>query len=116
MHNVVYLIGRLTKDPELKELENGSKVISANLAVQRSFKNGDGVYETDFVDCAMWNGIAENVSNYCHKGYLIGVKGRLQVIDYEKNGEKKKNIEVVCEKVSFLAPRKNEIDEDLDVN
>ena len=78
MTNGVYLIGRLVRDPEIKELESGKKVCNITLAVQRPFKNADGEYETDFFDCSLWEGIAFNTSEYSKKGDLIGVKGRLQ--------------------------------------
>lgn len=79
MLNQLVLVGRLTRDPEVKELENGKKVSNMTLAIPRSFKNEDGVYETDFIDCEMWDLIAQNTSSYCKKGDIIGVKGRLQV-------------------------------------
>ena len=78
MHNLVYLIGRLTQDPEIKELDENKSNLAINLAVQRSFKNEDGIYETDFIRCILWNGVAIHTSEYCHKGDLVGVKGRLQ--------------------------------------
>ena len=78
MLNQVVLVGRLTKDLEKKELEDGKKVLNMTLAIPRSYKNADGVYETDFVDCTLWNQIAETTSEYCKKGDILGVKGRLQ--------------------------------------
>ena len=84
MLNQVVLVGRLTKDVETKELEDGKKVINVTLAIPRSYKNADGVYETDFVECALWNPIAETTSEYCKKGDIVGSKGRLQTDNYEK--------------------------------
>ncbi len=106
MHNMVYLIGRLTGEPEVKELDNGKKVTNVTLAVQRNFKNEEGIYETDFINCTLWNGIASSTAEYCKKGDLVGVKGRLQTDSYEKDGERKFSMNVVVEKVSFLASRK----------
>ena len=80
MMNQSLIIGRIANDPELKETEKG-KVSNITLAVQRSFKNANGEYETDFFPVAIWNGIAETTSQYCRKGDLIGVKGRLQSKD-----------------------------------
>ena len=68
MLNNVMLIGRLTHDPQLKVLEDGKKVLDIQLAVQRSFKNMDGLYETDFITVTLWQGLAENLNEYCEKG------------------------------------------------
>lgn len=105
MHNLVYLIGRLCEEPEIKTLEDGKSLLTVNLAVQRSFKNEEGVYETDFIRCILWNGIASHTSEYCKKGDLVGVKGRIQTKNYEVDGEKKYVTEVVVDKVSFLAAK-----------
>ena len=104
MLNQVVLVGRLTKDAEVKEVEEGKKVAHITLAVQRSIKNVDGEYDTDFIGCTVWNGIANSVSEYCHKGDIIGVKGRLQMTMIED----KYGVEVVAEKVTFLSSRKPE--------
>lgn len=107
MHNLVYLIGRLTENPEIKELEDGKSMLTINLAVQRSFKNEDGIYDTDFIRCILWNGVASRTSEYCKVGDLVGVKGRLQNRSYlDENEEKKYITEVVVDKVSFLASKK----------
>ena len=101
MLNQVVMVGRLTSDPEINEVENDRKVATITLAVQRSYKNAEGVYETDFIKCTLWNGIAETTAEYCKKGDLIGVKGRLQCLSGNK-------LQVVAEKVSFLSSRKEE--------
>lgn len=107
MHNVVYLIGRLTEDPTLKTIGEEKDMLTINLAVQRSYKNENGIYETDFIRCILWNGIAKNTSEYCHKGDLVGVKGRLQTRKYENENQEEKYItEVIVDKVSFLASKK----------
>ena len=105
MHNLVYLIGRLTENPEKKSYED-KDMLTINLAVQRSFKNEDGIYEVDYIRCVLWNAIATNTSEYCKKGDLVGVKGRLQTRKYEENNETKYITEVVVDKVSFLASKK----------
>ena len=110
MHNMVYLIGRLTEDPEVKKLDGDKSTLIINLAVQRSYKNEEGIYETDFIRCILWNGIANHTSEYCHKGDLVGVKGRLQTRKYEVDEETKYITEVIVDKVSFLSSRK--IDEE----
>ncbi len=103
MLNQTVIVGRIAKDPELRETENGKKVTNVTLAVPRSFKNTDGVYETDFINCVLWKGIAESTVEYCKKGDLVGIKGRIQTRVYEKEEEKKYMTEVVAEKVTFLS-------------
>lgn len=111
--NQVILVGRLTKDPEIIELEDGKKVTSMILAVHRSFKNVDGVYETDFIRCVLWNNVASTTTEYCKVGDVLGVKGRLQTSSYEdKDGNKKYVMDVMAEKVTFLSTRKNEIEKE----
>jgi single-strand DNA-binding protein len=107
MLNQIVIVGRLVKDPELRETDSGKKVTNITLAVPRSYKNVSGEYETDFIDCTLWTGIAENTSAYCKKGDLLGVKGRVQTRVYEKDEEKKYATEVVAEKVTFLSSNKN---------
>lgn len=102
MLNQIVLVGRLVQDPEIKELENGVKTSYITLAISRSYKNSDGIYETDFIPCLLYKGIAENTAEYCKKGDVIGVKGRVQT----KQEENKNIIEIVAEKVTFLSSRK----------
>ena len=109
MHNQIYLMGRLVSDPEIKETENEKKVCEITLAVPRSYKNADGIYETDFISVTLWAGIVEQVCKYCHKGDLVGVRGRLQTRTYEdKNKEYKRIIEVISDKVSLLQSKAKE--------
>ena len=113
MLNQVIIVGRLVEKPIVKEKENGKKVSEITLAVQRSYKNADGIYETDFIKCTLWNGIAENTAEYCEKGDLVGVKGRLETSVYEKeNGEKYRISNVIAEKVSFLSSGKTKKEEE----
>ena len=106
MLNQVVLVGRLTKDLEVKELEDGKKVTNMTLAIPRSFKNAEGEYETDFIDCSLWNSIAENTAEYCKKGDIVGVKGRLQSSSFEKeDGNKEFRTQVMAEKVTFLSSK-----------
>ena len=74
MLNQTVLIGRITHEPELKETDNGTKVANITLAVPRGYKNQNGEYDTDFISCSLWRGIAENTVNYVKKGDLIGLK------------------------------------------
>lgn len=106
MLNQIVLVGRLVKDPILKETEQGKKRSFITLAIPRSFKNAEGSYDTDFIDCILWDGIAKNTAEYCKKGDVIGVKGRLQSRKYEMDNTTKFVIEVIAEKVTFLTSHK----------
>ena len=109
MLNNVILVGRLTSDPEVVEVEN-KKVTTVILAVNRNFKNIDGVYDTDFIRCILWNSVACNTTEYCHVGDVIGVKGRLQTSKYEDENKKMHYVtDVIAEKVTFLSTNKKEI-------
>ena len=104
MLNQVVLVGRIVKTPELKVTENGKKTSKMTLAVPRNYKNIDGEYDTDFLDCTMWTSVAENTSEYCQTGDMVGVKGRLQTrVIQKEDGTKKKRTEIVAERVTFLA-------------
>ena len=114
MVNQLILVGRLVKSPELELTESGKKVSIITRAVPRSYKNANGEYETDFLDCTLWTSIAENTSEYCKTGDILGIKGRLQTRIIEKeDGTKYKKMEIVAEKVSFLASAKNSKKEDI---
>lgn len=108
MLNQVVLVGRLTSNPEAVELEGGHKKSTFSVAVPRSFRNSNGEYETDFIRCVLWDAIASSTAEYCHKGDIVGVKGRLQTSSYEKDGEKKYSMDVIAEKVTFLSSKKAE--------
>lgn len=103
MLNQTVLVGRMVKDPEVTETESGKKVSTVVIAVPRSYKNTEGEYEPDFISCTLWNGIAENTAEYCKKGDLVGIKGRLQTDKYEKDGQTHYTMVVVAEKVTFLS-------------
>ncbi len=109
MVNSVMLVGRLAQDIEIKKLDSGKEVTKVALAVPRSFKNVDGIYETDFFDCILWEGLAKNASEYCKKGDTVGVRGRLQTSSYETgDGVKRKSVEIIVEKLTFLSSKKTE--------
>jgi len=109
MLNQVVLVGRLTDDLTVTEYEGGKKVTNLILAVNRSSKNSEGIYETDFIKCTLWNAIADRTSEYCKKGDIVGIKGRLQVSSYEdKEGKKQYSTEVIAEKVTFLSSKPQE--------
>ncbi len=108
MLNQIVLVGRLVRDPELKESEGGKTFTNITLAVPRNYKNQDGEYDTDFVDCRLWTGVAENTAEYCKKGDLLGVKGRVETRVYETEEEKKYLTEIIAEKVTFLSNKRND--------
>jgi len=108
MLNQTIIVGRLVKDPEISVTDNGKKLSRITLAVPRSYKNSDGLYDTDYIDCTLWTGVAESASTYCKKGDLIGVRGRIQTAVIEKEDGKKKKTEVVAEKVTFLSSKKTD--------
>lgn len=102
MLNRVILIGRLTRDPELKYIPSGTPVVNFTLAVDRNFTNKQGERETDFVPIVVWRKTAENCANFLGKGSLVAVDGRLQVRSYEQDGQRRYITEVVAEDVRFL--------------
>lgn len=109
MMNQVILIGRITKDIELRHFENGNAVINFSLAVPRDYKNSQGEYETDFIDIQATNKIAELTSEYCKKGDLISVRGRLEKkVRIDKEDKKHYDTYVRCDKVSFLKTGKDD--------
>lgn len=105
MLNQIILVGRLVKEVEIKELENDKKIANITLAIPRTFKNSDGEYDTDFVDIVIFDNVASNTSEYCHKGDIIGVKGRLQTRMIEKENKKEKLQEIIGEKITFLSSK-----------
>ena len=100
MLNQFTLVGRITKTPEMMENQDGSKFAIINLAIPRTFKNENGEYDTDFIDCTLWKGIAENACEYCKKGGVVGIRGRIQ------NLNNTAQLQIVAEKVTFLSNRK----------
>lgn len=100
MLNQLVLVGRLIDKPEIVETEEGKKYGTVTLAVPRSFKNDEGVYEKDFIPCVLYNGIVQQVSEWCKKGDLVGVKGRVQA----EEGK----IQFIAEKVTFLSTKKGD--------
>ncbi len=106
MINNVVLVGRLTRDPELRFTSNGSAVATFNLAVNRNFTNQSGDREADFVNCVIWRKPAETLANYAKKGTLLGVVGRIQTRNYEnQQGQKVYVTEVVCDNFQLLESR-----------
>lgn len=103
MINNVVLVGRLTKDPDLRYTNSGSAVATFTLAVNRNFTNANGNREADFISCVIWRKPAETMANYAKKGTLLGVTGRIQTRNYEsQQGQRVYVTEVVCENFQLL--------------
>lgn len=106
MLNRIVLIGRLTKDPELRYTPNGVAVTSFTLAVDRNYKNAQGEKETDFIPCVVFRQLAELCANYLAKGKLAAIEGRLQIRSFEgQDGQRRWVTEVVGDNVRFLSPK-----------
>ena len=108
MINRTVLVGRLTKDPELRYTPNGIASCRFIVAVNRTFANEHGERDADFISCVAWRKQAENLANYQRKGALIGVEGRIQTGSYEgQNGQRVYTTDVVADSIQFLEPRSN---------
>ncbi|WML46210.1 single-stranded DNA-binding protein [Neobacillus sp. PS3-40] len=106
MINQVTLVGRLTKDPELKITSDGTPVMHVILAVSRHYRNQNGEVDTDFVQCTLWRKAAENTNQYCKKGYVVGITGKIQTRHYDnKEGLRVYVTEVVAESIRFLSSK-----------
>lgn len=106
--NKVILIGRLTRDPELRTTQSGLATTTFTVAISRNYTNNNGTQETDFINCVCWRKLAENVAKYCSKGSQVAVEGRLQTRNYDlQDGTKRYVTEVLAENVSFLGSRSN---------
>ena len=105
MINRVVMVGRMTRDPELRRTGNGAAVTSFTLALNRNYNSADG-QQADYISCVVWNKVAENVAQYCAKGSLVGVEGRLRSRSYDNaQGQRVYVTEVVCDSVQFLETR-----------
>ncbi len=108
MLNHVVLVGRIVQEPVVKKTESGKTVSNITLAVNRPYKNVNGEYDTDFIPCTLWMGIAENTAEYCNKGDLVGIRGNIQTRTVQIDEDTKRQyVEVIAEKVTFLASKKN---------
>lgn len=106
--NQLILVGRLTKDPVLKKME-GKNSCYITVAVKRQYKNSEGIYETDFISCTVWNVIAERICEFCKKGDVVSVKARIQNNNYvDKDENKVYSYEIVADQISFMTSQKNE--------
>lgn len=105
MINRTVLVGRLTKDPEIRYTQSRTAVANFTMAVNRQFTNANGEREADFISCIVWRKAAENFCNFTHKGSLVGIDGRIQTSTYEKEGQRVYSTQVVVDGFSLLEPK-----------
>lgn len=108
MINNVVLVGRLTAAPDLRKTPSNVSALQGTLAVNRNFKNQNGEREADFINFQAWRGTADIIAEYCGKGSLIGITGRIQVRSYEKDGQRRYVTEVVADSVTLLESRNSQ--------
>jgi len=107
--NIVTILGRITKDPELSTTTNGVSVTNFTVAVQRKFKNASGEYESDFLNCIAWRKTAEFIHNYFKKGQKIALVGSIQTRSYDaQDGTKRYIVEIVTDTVEFVEKKSAE--------
>lgn len=107
MLNQLVLVGRLVEDPALKQLEDGREFANITIALQKPFKNSEtDEYETDFIPVTLWQGIAANTCEFCGKGSIIGLKGRVSMRKIEVEGKSFKVPEIIAERITFISGQK----------
>ncbi len=107
--NKVFLIGNLTRDPEVAETANGASICRFDIAVNRNYTSDDGERQTDFFHVTAWRGLAESVAKYCVKGSKIAVSGSVQIRNYEDNkGNKRTAVDIIAQEVEFLSPKQSD--------
>jgi single-strand DNA-binding protein len=111
MLNRVVLVGRITKDPELKTTQSNIGVVTFTLAVSRPFMDQQGERQADFIQCVVWRKQAENLAKYVKKGMLLGIDGRIQTRTYEAETGTRYITEVVCDTIQYLESRSDNIEE-----
>lgn len=112
MLNFIVIMGRLTRDPEIRRTSSGTAVSNFSVAVDRDFPSQDGSRETDFIDCVAWKHTAEFISKYFSKGKQIAVKGRLQIRSWEdKDGNKRRTAEIVVDTAYFAGAKSDSASE-----
>lgn len=106
--NKVFLIGNLTRDPELTETSGGIAICRFSIAVTRAYSGGNGERKTDFFNCTAWRGLGETVARYAHKGNKVAVEGSIELRNYEDSqGVKRTAVDIVASNVEFLTPKSN---------
>ena len=113
--NKVFLIGNLTRDPELTETATGISVCHFSIAVNRGYSSSDGEKQTDFFNVTAWRGLADTISRFCKKGSKVAVSGSIQMRNYEdNNGQKRTAVDIVASDVEFLSSKSQSGGEDYD--
>ena len=108
--NKVLLIGRITKDPEIRYSQNGTPQVLFTLAVDRGIRDNNGNRQADFISCVAWRGQADFISRYIRKGYLMSIEGRIQTRNYQgQDGQMRYVTEVVLDAVENLQPRQDDV-------
>ncbi|WP_088032516.1 single-stranded DNA-binding protein [Evansella clarkii] len=116
MYNQITLIGRIVKDPVVNTTKDGIAVTRINLAVRRPFKNQEGNYDTDFLSCTAWKKLAETSGDYCTKGSLVCITGRIQMRNYETSDNKRLTFpELIAENITFLHLKRNQQAEEIPI-
>ncbi len=111
--NKVFLIGNLTRDPEMSETNSGISMCRFAIAVNRSYSGSDGERQTDFFNVTAWRGLAENVGKYCKKGNKVAVSGSIQIRNYEDNqGNRRTAVDIVAQDIEFLTARNQNAGDD----
>jgi len=110
MMNRVILVGRITKDPEMKSTQSNIAVVTFTLAVNRQFSDQSGEKQADFIQCVVWRKQAENLARFVKKGALLGVEGRIQTRQYESDNGTRYVTEVVCDSVQFLESKGSNVE------
>ena len=112
--NKVFLIGNLTRDPELTETPSGVAVCHFAIAVNRNYSSQDGERQTDFFNCTAWRGQAETIARYTKKGNKVAVTGSIQLRNYEDNqGVKRTAVDIIVQDVEFLTPKSGDVADDM---
>lgn len=107
--NKVFLIGNLTRDPELRETPSGVSMCRFAIAVQRPYSSQDGERQTDFFECTAWRGLGETIARFTKKGKKVAVSGSIQIRNYEDNqGNKRTAVDIIVQDCEFLSPRDSE--------
>ena len=113
--NKVFLIGNLTRDPELTETATGISVCHFSIAVNRQYSGGDGERQTDFFNITAWRGLADTIARFCKKGSKVAVSGSIQMRNYEDNsGQKRTAVDIIAQDVEFLSSKNSTQGEDYD--
>ena len=112
--NKVFLIGNLTRDPELRETPSGVSMCRFAIAVQRPYSSQDGERQTDFFECTAWRGLAETIARFTKKGNKVAIVGHIQIRNYEDNqGVKRTAVDVIVQDCEFLTPKAGDSFDDI---